>query len=48
MTLTIEKPETEARGATNGADLADTLQQIVSRLEIELYGPVQSVTGGRE
>lgn len=38
----------KARGVADGADLADTLQQLVSRLELELYGPAKSVTGGRE
>ena len=36
------------RGVADGADLQDTVQQLVSRLELELFGPAQSVTGGRE
>lgn len=31
-----------------GCDLAEDLAQLIARLELELYGPAQSVTGGRE
>lgn len=44
MTLTIEKPEAKSRCT----DLAEDLVQRIARLDLELYGPAQSVTGGRE
>ena len=34
--------------ADDGADLEDTIQQLVARLQVELYGPSTRVTGGRE
>ena len=51
-TLRVALPQAAAldkkRGIADGADLEDTMQQLVSRLELELFGPAQSVIGGRE
>jgi len=38
----------EVVGGSAGMDLAENLAQLIARLSLELYGPAQSVTGGRE
>jgi hypothetical protein len=35
-------------GGSLGCDLAEDLAQLIARLELELYGPSERVTGGRE
>lgn len=38
----------EPVGGSAGVDLAEDLAQMIARLELEIYGPAASVTGGRE
>lgn len=38
----------EVVGGSAGVDLAEDLAQLIARLELELYGPSDRVTGGRE
>ena len=38
----------EPVGGSAGIDLAEDLAQLIARLELEIYGPSERVTGGRE